>query len=161
MKVLNTIHAVIELAVHKIEEEISQGVDRSLDQHNISIYPSKIKQLGSTAIHVENDHFIYRCMETLSYLGCNAVKINSRSVIVACFENLVQLGRECRAAGRGCYSSRCIIPLHKHSEEFMGHILTWLVKEIKDDGTFPLKATAEQAYSRLRGVSCKVEIAGI
>ena len=39
----------------------------------------------------------------------------------------------------------------------MGHILTWLVRDLKEDGTFTLKACAEQAYSRIRGVCCTIK----
>ena len=156
MKVLNTIHAVLELSVHQIEEDAANGKKRTLDQWNIAGYAHLIKSLGSVAILNGNDHFVYRCMETLSYLGCNAAKIGSKQTVVASFQCLVQLGRKSRKAGRGCFWSRCIIPLHKHAEEFMGHILTWLVRNLADDGSFTLKACAEQAYSRIRGIECEI-----
>ena len=39
----------------------------------------------------------------------------------------------------------------------MGHILTWLIKDLADDGSFSMKEVAEQAYSRIRGVQCTIE----
>lgn len=156
MKILNTIHAVIELSVHRIDSDEKDGKDRFLDRHNIAGYAHQIKSLGKDAILAKRYHFTYRCMETLSYLGCNAAKILSRQSVVASFEALVQLGRYCRKEHVGCFWSHCIIPLHSHAEEFMGHILTWLVRGLEEDGSFPLKACAEQAYSRLRGVECTI-----
>lgn len=157
MKILNTIHAVIELAIHQIDNDEKTGKDRFLDSYNIAGYADLIKSLGIEAIRARRLHFTYRCMETLSYLGCNSAKILSRQSIVVCFEGLVQLGRYCRKEGVRCFWSRCIIPLHSHAEEFMGHILTWLVSGLKADGTFPLKTCAEQAYSRLRGYECLIK----
>jgi hypothetical protein len=156
MKVLNTIHAVLELSVHQIEADAANGNERVLDKFNIAGYAHLIKSLGSDAILHGNDHFVYRCMETLSYLGCNAAKIGARQTVIASFHCLVQLGRKSRKAGRRCFWSRCIVPLHGHAEEFMGHILTWLVHDLKEDGSFTLKACAEQAYSRIRGVQCEI-----
>ncbi|GAB3289284.1 hypothetical protein GCM10027297_34990 [Parahaliea aestuarii] len=157
MKVLNAIHSVLELAVHQIEEDSVNGKDRTLDRWNIAGYAHLIKSLGIDAIHSGDDHFVYRCMETLSYLGCNAAKIGSRQTVVASFQCLVQLGRKSRKEGRGCFWTRCIIPLHKHAEEFMGHILTWLIRDLADDGSFTLKACVEQAYSRIRGFKCEIQ----
>lgn len=159
MKVLNTIHAVIELVVHAIEEDLKNNKEkeRALDQYNIARYAHLIKSLGYDAIQNDANHFVYRCMETLSYLGCNAAKIESRQTVVACLESLVQLARACRKNQIGCFWSRCIIPLHNHAEEFIGHILTWLVRDLKEDGTFTLKACAEQAYSRIRGVCYNIK----
>ncbi|KKK52707.1 hypothetical protein LCGC14_3102200, partial [marine sediment metagenome] len=157
MKVLNTVHAVIELAIHKIEKDIKDGHERTLEKYNIAGYAYLIKSLGKDATKSGHLHFVYRCMETLSYLGCNAAKLGSRQTVVACFECLVQLGRICRKEKLGCYWGRCIIPLHHHAEEFMGHILTWLVQKQVQDGAFMLKACAERAYSRLRGYSCSIK----
>ncbi len=156
IKILNTIHAVMELSIHKIDEEEKAGKDRFLDRYNIAGYANLILTLGEKAIATKRIRFVYRCMETLSYLGCNSAKINSRQSVVACFEALVQLGRICRKEKIGCFWNRCIIPLHLHAEEFMGHILTWLIKDLKKDGSFTLKSCAEQAYSRLRGFKCKI-----
>ena len=156
MKILNTIHTVIELSIHKIDSDEKGEADRSLDKYNVAGYAHLIKSLGKDAIHVRRTHFVYRCMETLSYLGGNSAKINSRPSVAACFDALVQLGRTCRREGIGCYWSRCIIPLHLHAEEFMGNILTWLVRDLKEDSSFTLKSCAEQAYSRLRGFKCDI-----
>lgn len=38
----------------------------------------------------------------------------------------------------------------------MGHILTWLMRELDADGKFPLKSCAEVAYSRIRGKVCVI-----
>jgi len=157
MKILNTIHAVIELAIHQIEEDIKGGNERYLDKYNIAGYAHLIKSLCKDAIYNKNTHFVYRCMETLSYLGCSAAKIHSRQTVVACFESLVQIGRTCRKEGIRCFWSHCIIPLHLHAEEFMGHILTWLVRDLKENGSFTLKTCAEWAFSRIRGVQCAIE----
>lgn len=156
MKILNTIHAVIELSIHQIDSDEKDGKDRFLDKHNIAGYAHLIQSLGKDAINARRIHFVYRCMETLSYLGCNSAKIHSRQSVVACFEALVRLGRTCRKEGIGCFWSHCIIPLHLHAEEFMGHILTWLVRDLKEDGSFTLKSCAELAYSRLRGFKCEI-----
>lgn len=156
IKILNTIHVVMELAIHQIESDEKAGKDRVLDQYNIAGYARLIQSLGRDAIYAKKTHYVYRCMETLSYLGCNSAKIHSRQTVVACFEALVQFGRVCRKEGIGCFWSHCIIPLHLHAEEFMGHILTWLVRDLKEDGSFTLKACTEQAYSRLRGYECRI-----
>lgn len=95
IKILNTIHAVMELAIHQIESDEKTGSDRSIDRYNIAGYAHLILSLGKEAIYAKNTHYVYRCMETLSYLGCNSAKIQSYQSVVSCFEALVQLGRIC------------------------------------------------------------------
>jgi len=156
MKILNAFHSLVELAIHQIKQDINGGKERFFDQHNIALYVYLIKSLGVAAVKNERTHFVYRTMETLSYLGCNATKIKARQTVLACFESLVQIGRSSRKAKLGCFWNRCIIPMHLHAEEFMGHILTWLIRDIDKDGNFFLKGVAERAYSRLRGFECKI-----
>ncbi|MEL4474133.1 hypothetical protein [Shewanella algae] len=157
IKILNTIHRVIEISIYKMENGKSDEGFDSLDKYNISAYAYDIKALGVSALNHENSHFAYRCMETLSYLGCNAAKLKSTQTVVAVFESIVILGRLARNLKIGCFWSRCLIPAESHAEEFMGHILTWLVHDIDSDGNFYMKGYAEQAYSRLRGVKCAIK----
>ena len=154
IKILNTLHHVIEIGIHRLEKENSS--DNVLDRYNISLYAYDIKSLGISALYNENFHFSYRCMESLSFLGCNAAKIKSQQTIVAVFESIVQIGRVAKHLNIGCFYSRCLIPAESHAEEFLGHILTWLVQDIDSKGNFYMKAYAEQAYSRLRGIKCKI-----
>ena len=156
MKILNTIHAVVELSVHKIEISDQNNISNSLDKYNIAGYAHLIKSLAISALGTKNAHFSYRCMESLSYLGCNAAKQKSRQTVASTLESLVQVGRVAKSKNLGCFWSRCIIPIESHAEEFMGHILTWLVRDIDDNGHFFLKGCAEQAYSRIRGISCTI-----
>jgi hypothetical protein len=156
MKVLNTVHALVELGIHQIEKEVGEGKDRFLDQHNIAFYTHLIKSLGIVAVDQKEGHFIYRAMETLSFLGCNAAKIKANQTVLACFESLVQLGRASRKAKLGCFWNRCIIPLHKHAKEFMYNIVTWLIKDVDENGNFNLKGAAEHAYSRICGFKCQI-----
>ena len=156
IKILNTIHRVAEINIHKMENEASIDSMMNLDKYNISAYAYDIKCLGVTALENKNSHFAYRCMESLSYLGCNAAKLKSTQTVVAVFESIVHLGRLARSLKIGCFWSRCLIPAESHAEEFIGHILTWLVQDIDDNGNFFMKDYAEQAYSRLRGVKCVI-----
>lgn len=155
---LNALQEVIETNLHKWDSNKEETTERSLDEYNVSAYAYDIEALGVAAIKINNPHFAYRCMESLSYLGCNAAKIKSQQTIVAVFEALVQLGRTARAAKIDCFSQRCLIPMESHVEELMGHILTWLVHDIDSGGNFFIKEYAEQAYSRLRGVKCKIKV---
>ncbi len=157
IKILNTIHRVIELGIYRLEQEASTGVMRQIDKHNISAYAYDIKVLGVSALYNENPHFAYRCMETLSYLGCNAAKLKSMQTVIAVFESIVQLGRVAKHLNIGCFWQRCLIPFESHAEEFMGHILTWLVQDLAPSGSFYMKGYTEQAYSRLRGVRCVIK----
>jgi len=157
IKILNTIHRVIEISIYKMESVKYDDCLESLDKHNISAYAYDIKALGVSALNNENSHFAYRCMESLSYLGCNAAKLKSTQTVVAVFESIVLLGRLARNLKIGCFWPQCLIPAESHAEEFMGHILTWLVYDIDSDRNFFMKGYAEQAYSRLRGVKCTIK----
>lgn len=154
-KVLNTIHRVAELSIYRLEKEDNKN--NNLDKYNISTYAYDIKELGVAALNSGNSHFAYRCMETLSYLGCNAAKIKSTQTIVAVLESIVQIGRVAKNLEIGCFWSRCLIPAESHAEEFMGHILTWLIQDNSSDGSFYMKEYVEQSYSRLRGVKCVIK----
>jgi hypothetical protein len=156
IKILTIIHAVIEHALQKYSREAQGSEDFVLEQHNISFYARLIKLLGQEAVKAQNTHYLYRCMETLSFLGCNAARLKSQQTTKTCLQSLAQLGRESRHAKLGCFWHYCIIPLHEHSEEFMGHILTWLVLDKGKDGSFFLQVPAERAYSRIRGKECKI-----
>lgn len=156
MRILNTIQAIAEQNVHRLETSASSDFEDQMDKYNISAYAHDIKKLGVAALDGSNSHFTYRCMESLSYLGCNAAKLKSTEVVVSVFESIVHLGRVARASGIGCFYSRCLIPAESHAEEFLGHILTWFISDIGEDGSFFMKDHAEQAYSRLRGVKCVV-----
>ena len=155
LKVLNTIHRVAELSIYRFENK--NNADCNLDKHNISTYAYDIKELGVAALNSGNSHFAYRCMETLSYLGCNAAKLKSTQTVVAVLESIVQIGRVAKNLQIGCFWSRCLIPAESHAEEFMGHILTWLIHDYSPDGRFYMKEYAEQSYSRLRGVKCAIK----
>lgn len=154
-KVLNTIHRVAELSIYRLEKE--NNANGNLDKYNISTYVYDIKELGVTALNSGNSHFAYRCMETLSYLGCNAAKIKSTQTVVAALESIVQIGRVAKNLQIGCFWSRCLIPAESHAEEFMGHILTWLIRDYSPNGSFYMREYAEQSYSRLRGVKCAIK----
>jgi len=156
LKILNTIQAVAELTVHRLEATGLSDFPDNMDRYDISAYAHDIKELGIAALHGGNSHFAYRCMESLSYLGCNAAKLKSKEVVGSVFESIVHLGRVSRNLGIGCFYARCLIPAESHAEEFMGHILTWLVADLDEGGAFFMKEHAEQAYSRLRGVKCAV-----
>lgn len=157
IKILNSIHRTVEINIYNIASDNSDETSKSLDGYNISVYAYDIKELGVAALNSGNSHFAYRCMETLSYLGCNAAKLKSTQVVVAVFESIVHLGRVARNSKIGCFWSRCLIPAESHAEEFMGHMLTWLVQDIKPNGEFFMKDYAEQAYSRIRGVKCAIQ----
>lgn len=157
LKVLNTIHRVAELSIHRLEKGEREKASGNLDRYNISAYAYDVKSLGVAALNSDNSHFAYRCMETLSYLGCNAAKLKSNQMIVAVLESIVQIGRVARNLKIGCFWSRCLIPAESHAEEFMGHILTWLIQDISSGGEFYMRGYAEQAYSRLRGVKCVIK----
>ncbi len=154
-KVLNTLHRIAELSIYRLEKEKASETD--LDKHNIAVYAHDIKSLAVIALENNNNHFAYRCMETLSYLGCNAAKLKATEMVTCVFEAIVHIGRLSRHLKIGCFWSRCLIPAESHAEEFLGHIATWLVSDLKDDGSFFMKEFAEQAYSRLRGVKCVLE----
>ena len=157
IKILNTIHRFIEISIYRMENKYSENGLEQLDKHNISIFAYYIKALGASALNNGNSHFAYRCMESLSYLGCNAAKLKSKQTVVAVFESIVTLGRLARNLKIGCFWSHCLIPAESHAEEFMGHILTWLVQDINSDGDFFMKEYAEQSYSRLRGIKCVIK----
>lgn len=156
LKILNTIHRIIELGIYRLETKSPSKNIANLDKYNISVYAYDIKSLGVSALYNENSHFAYRCMESLSYLGCNAAKLKSTQTVVAVFESIVQIGRVAKHLNIGCFWSRYLIPAESHAEEFMGHILTWLIHDIDLEGNFFMKNHAEQAYSRLRGVKCAI-----
>lgn len=157
IKALNTIHAVIELSIYRLENNNSGDIKNTVDRYNISFYAFLIQSLAIEALKTENTHFAYRCMETLSYLGCNAAKHKARTTVAATFESLAQIARVARSKNAGCFWSRCIIPIEKHAEEFLGHILTWCIQDINKDGKFFLKSAAEQTYSRIRGIECSIK----
>jgi hypothetical protein len=135
IKILNTIHRVIEINIYKMENDASNDGVEQLDKYNISAYAYDIKALGVSALNNGNSHFSHRCMESLSYLGCNAAKLKSTQTVVAVFESIVHLGRLAWSLKIGCFWSRCLIPAESHAEEFMGHILTWLVNDIDSGAT--------------------------
>jgi hypothetical protein len=155
--ILNTIHRIAEVNIYSMENADQKEIKNNLDKYNISIYANDIKELGVAALNNGNSHFAYRCMESLSYLGCNSAKVKSDQTIVTVLESIVHLGRVARNLKIGCFWDRCLIPAESHAEEFMGHILTWLVRDMKPDGNFYMKGYAEQAYSRIRGIKCKIE----
>jgi len=156
LKTLNTIHRVIELGVYNLETDDSEKHSKSIDEYSISAYAYDIETLGLAALRHDNPNFAYRCMETLSYLGCNAAKLKSTDTVTAVFVSIVQMGRTAKHLKVGCFWTRCLIPIESHAEEFMGHILTWLVQDFSANGSFYMKEYAEQAYSRLRGVKCVI-----
>ena len=156
IKVLNTIHRIAEVNIYKMANEAAKDTLEQLNKYKISAYAYDIKALGISALNNGNSHFAYRCMESLSYLGCNSAKLKSEQTVVAVFESIVQLGRFARNLKIGCFWSHCLIPAESHAEEFMGHILTWLIQDITPDGDFFMKGYAEQAYSRLRGIKCSI-----
>lgn len=155
-KIINALHRVIEIGLLEIEKGDPKDAYNAMNGHNISHYVYYINELGETALNNKNHHFAYRCMETLSYLGCNAAKIKAHQTIVATLESIVHLGRVARSLKIGCFYHRCLIPAESHAEEFMGHIMTWLVHDIDKDGNFYMKEYMEQSYSRLRGVQCTI-----
>ncbi|PML42668.1 MULTISPECIES: hypothetical protein [Vibrio] len=159
-KVLNTLHRVAELGIYRLENNKPSDTETDLDKHNIAVYAHDIKSLAVSALENGNNHFAYRCMETLSYLGCNSAKLQAREMVTSVFEGIIHIGRASRNLNIGCFWSRCLIPAESHAEEFLGHIVTWLVSDIKEDGSFFMKEFAEQAYSRLRGVQCILEPKG-
>ena len=158
IKILNTIHGIIEISIHRIETEATEDKNKSFFEKNyIPNYAHHIKSLGVSALNNGNSHFAYRCLESLSYLGCNAAKLKSELTVRAVFEAIVHLGRVARNLKIGCFWQHCLIPVESHAEEFMNHILTWLVRDIDSNGKFFMKGHAEQAYSRLRGVKCAIK----
>ncbi|WKC40174.1 hypothetical protein [Shewanella algae] len=157
LKVLNSIQRVIEINLQRLENSDTSKFEDQMDRINIAAYAHDIKSLGVSALNSNNTHFAYRCMESLSYLGCNAAKLKSTDTVTAVFESIVHLGRMSRKLEIGCFWSRCLIPAESHAEEFLGHILTWLVVDIDSSGKFFMKDHTEQAYSRLRGVKCIVK----
>lgn len=159
-KILNALHRVIEIGLLEIEKGDPKDAYNSMNGHNIGNYVYYINELGETALNNKNHHFAYRCMETLSYLGCNAAKIKAHQTIVATLESIVHLGRVARNLKIGCFYHRCLIPAESHAEEFMGHIMTWLVHDIDKSGNFYMKEYMEQSYSRLRGVQCIIRPKG-
>ncbi|MBK8256487.1 MAG: hypothetical protein IPK82_27940 [Polyangiaceae bacterium] len=161
LKIVNTIHAVVELLQIQsgpTPSDADSPMEELLLSQELVGYAHFIGRLGAEAFDKKRPHVAYRCMETLSYIGCNAAKDlpRGRRMVAACLAALVQIGRTARATAAKCFWHACIIPPEGHSEEFMGHILTWLVKGIGSDGKFPLKSCAEQAYSRIRGKACSI-----
>jgi len=156
LKVLNSLQRVIELNLQRLEETKSSNFEDQMDRIKISAYAHDIKILGVSSLNSNNPHFAYRCMESLSYLGCNAAKLKSTDTVTAVFESIVHIGRMSRNLEIGCFWPRCLIPAESHAEEFLGHILTWLVSDLDGSGKFFMKDHTEQAYSRLRGVKCIV-----
>lgn len=157
IKALNTIHRIAEINIYEMERTRPENISDEINKYYISAYAYDIKILGDAALNNGNFHFAYRCMESLSYLGCSAAKLKSKQTVVAAFESIVQMGRLARKLKIGCFWSRCLIPAESHAEEFMGHILTWLIQDIDTAGNFFMKAHAEQAYSRIRGFKCSIK----
>ena len=157
IRILNTIHRMAELSTYRLASANDGKVETTMERYSISAYAYDIKTLGVAALNFENPHFAYRCLETLSYLGCNAAKVKSKQIIIATLESIVQIGRIARSLKIGCFWSRCLIPAESHAEEFIGHILTWLVQDITKEGDFFMREYTEQAYSRLRGVKCLIQ----
>lgn len=157
LKVLNSIQKVIEINLQRLESSNTSKFEDQMDRINIAAYAHDIKTLGVAALTSNNNHFAYRCMESLSYLGCNAAKLKSTDTVTAVFESIVHIGRLSRNLEIGCFWSRCLIPAESHAEEFLGHIITWLIADIDSSGKFFMKDHTEQAYSRLRGVKCIVK----
>ena len=128
-----------------------------MHRHNIASFAFAIKTLAVSALNNDNSHFAYRCMESLSYLGCNAAKLKSQPTISAVLQSLAQIGRVARHLNIGCFWSRCLIPVEKHAEENMAHIVTWLIQHDNSiSDRFYMQDFVEQAYSRLRGIACEV-----
>ncbi len=158
IKILNTLHRVAENSIYELANPDTKVKFEELDDINIKKYAYDIKKLGVIALEAGNSHYAYRCMESLSYLGCNAAKLQSMETIVGVLESLVHLGRVARNLKTGCFWSHCIVPLEGHAEEFIGHILTWLVQKTDSRGSFYMKYYAEQALSRLRGVKSLIKV---
>ena len=60
------------------------------------MYAHDIKSLAVSALENGNNHFAYRCMETLSYLGCNSAKLQAREMVTSVFEGIIHIGRVSR-----------------------------------------------------------------
>lgn len=158
LKVLNTIHEIIEVNLYRLTNIASSSLNDNLEIYDICAYAYDIKALGVSALENSNNHFTYRCMESLSYLGCNAAKLKSEETVTAVLESIVHLARLSRSLKIGCFDSRCLIPAESHAEEFLGHILTWLISDFNvSNGKFFMKDYMEQAYSRIRGVKCVIK----
>ena len=155
-KIIKSIHAYLEFSILTIYSENYKFETKPVDVHNIAELIFYLKNIGITALKNEKVELVYRCMETISFLGCNAASISARQSICNCISSLVQIGRVSRKMKIHCFWDHCSIPIHKHAEEFIGHILTWLIKDIKPDLSFTLKSCAETAYSRIRGYKCKI-----
>lgn len=156
VNILNTLHSILEAGCQAIFIKDNKDIDIQMGRYSIATYVYQIKTLAESALKSENSHFAYRCMETLSYIGCNAAKIKAENVIISTLESIVQVARVARSLKIGCFWSRCLIPVESHAEEFMGHIMTWLIHDLDSQGNFYLKNYAEQAYSRLRGYECEI-----
>lgn len=156
MNILNILHSILEAGCHGLFLKDDKDMDIAMGRQTIGTYVYQIKTLAESALKNENSHFAYRCMETLSYIGCNAAKLKADNVIIATLESIVQVARLARNLKIGCFWSRCLIPAENHAEEFMGHIMTWLIHDLDSKGNFYLKNYAEQAYSRLRGYECEI-----
>lgn len=153
---LNALHRFVSRGLYAIIQR-PKG-ETGLDSYNISYVADQVCRLGSAAIAAGNVDYLYRCLETLGYLACNSAKLQAFETIVACVAKLVQLGREAKSRDLQCFWDHCILPPHIHAEEHLGHILTWLVRiPAGTEGKFKLQSTMEQAYSRLRGVGCKIQ----
>jgi hypothetical protein len=153
-KLLNTLQFITEKNLEALYGDENKNPDAIIDKFNNGIYAGYIQALGSAALDNNNPHFAYRCMETLSYLGCNAAKLRAEHTVISVLEALVQLGRIVKHKNIDCFWTRCLIPLESHVEEFIGHILTWLVDE---NGKLLMQNYTEQAISRLRGYKCAIE----
>ena len=152
LSILKSLHCTAEFTMDQISDSSSsKDIDIWIRKQYVAEYASYMLQLGEAGIKKGEPHYVYRVMETLCYLGCNAAKMRSDRTVVACMEAIVQLARHSRKEKIGCFWSRCIIPLHKHAQEFLSDIITWLTADYSANGDFFLKREAEIALSRIIG----------
>ncbi|MDF2520978.1 MAG: hypothetical protein K0R84_1606 [Clostridia bacterium] len=135
----------------------SLPTDVFLFEEHLSYLPNAIKSLGQEAIKLGNTDFLYRCLDSLSWLGCSTVKNNSHYIGLECLQGLIQLGRESRAANLECFWSHCSLLPADHAYERIYWMLTWVLSLAQDKRENWLDSISE-ALSRLSGTSKSVSI---
>lgn len=128
--------------------------------HTLTSYPSYIKGIGVSAIEAKDAGFLYKCTEALCWLGCSAVKKGNKEIMRECLQGLSYLGRLSKHYKLTCFWSRCALDPVDHASENLWSMLSWLPKVTDDYIQKEMLRSFEEAYSRIEGVTYKIELAG-
>ncbi len=153
---INIARQVTQEGIDNPKKDKSDGKNDLQFEYNLQIYPIMIKNIGSKAISLKNNNFLYRCLDTLGWLGCSAVKKKQYYITKGCLASLTQLGRESRSVGLRCFDTHCGLRPEDHVQERLDWIRSWIISTKESNGEYFAFDELIEAYQRLLGFEIEV-----